>query len=159
MSAPSPSAYDWRQFLRSMRVRILAAVVVLLAGSSAVSIALLRSVLLDHLDEEIAVALQREIEEFELLADGLNPRTGVPFGDDFGALFDVYFAREVPDEGEALLAFQGSTLVTVEEAPDAPSLEEFEDAIEYWLSLDEFETGSRETAAGEARYAALPLTG
>jgi signal transduction histidine kinase len=142
-----------------MRVRILAAVVVLLAGSSAVSIALLRSVLLDRLDEEITVGLQREIEEFQLLADGLNPRTGAPFGDDFDALFEVYFAREVPDEGEALLAFRGSTLVTVEEAPDAPQLDEFEDAIEYWLELDEFETGVRQTNAGEARYAALPLSG
>ena len=95
----------WLGLLGSMRVRIVLAVALLLSLSAGVSIILLRNVLLDRLDEEITVALDREAEEFAILADGDNPRTGEPFGDDFEALFDLYLAREVPDEGETLLAF------------------------------------------------------
>jgi two-component system, OmpR family, sensor kinase len=149
----------WQGPLGSMRVRILAAVLVLLAGSSAVSIGLLRSALLQRLDEEIAVALEREIEEFELLADGLNPSTGRPFDGDLTAVFDIYFAREVPDDGESLLAFRGGVLHRLEEAPDAVPSDRLAEAIDYWLTLDAPRTGARATPAGEVRYSALPLAG
>jgi hypothetical protein len=92
-----------------MRVRIVLAVVLLLAGSAAVSIAVLRSVLLNRLDEEVQVRLSQEVEEFELLRSGLDPRTGEPFAD-LTSIFDIYFAREVPDEGESLLAFVDGVL-------------------------------------------------
>jgi signal transduction histidine kinase len=149
----------WQGLTGSMRVRILAAVVVLLVGSSAVALVLLRSVLLERLDEEIAVGLQRETEEFQLLGAGRNPDTGQPFGDDLGSLFDVYFAREVPDEGETIIAFLGAQLYRAEAAPDAVPPEELGGPISYWLTLRTPETGMRETPAGEARYSAVPLAG
>jgi two-component system OmpR family sensor kinase len=142
-----------------MRVRILAAVLVLLAGSSAVSILLLRGVLLTRLDEEVGVALERETEEFQLLADGLNPQTGLPFGGDLTAVFDVYFAREVPDDGETLLAFRGSDRYRVEAAPDAVPVGQLTDAVDFWLTLQAPQTGSYPIAAGEVRYSAVPLAG
>ena len=119
-----------------MRVRILAAVVLLLAASAAVSIIVLRGVLLDRLDDEIAVDLRQEVEEFELLANGRNPLSGEPFGDDVAAVFDVYFSREVPDEGETLLAFLDGDLYESARAPDALAETDLADAIEFWLSLD-----------------------
>jgi two-component system OmpR family sensor kinase len=143
--------------LGSMRGRIVLAVVVLLAFSAAVSIFLLRSVLLDRLDEEITVALSREAEEFEILADGIDPRTGDSFGDDFGAVFDLYFAREVPDEGETLLAFVDGELHLTEHSQTAVPAERLDDAIAYWLALDRRQAGSLKTAAGTARYVAVPL--
>lgn len=149
----------WQGLLGSMRVRILAAVVVLLAGSSAVSITLLRGVLLERLDEEISVALQREVEEFQLLAAGLNPRTGAPFGDDLESVFDVYYSREVPDEGETLMSLRGTELVRAEGAPDALPPDRLDDMIEFALSLPGPQSGTRSTAAGEVRYSALPLAG
>jgi two-component system, OmpR family, sensor kinase len=149
----------WQGPLGSMRVRILAAVLVLLAGSSAVSIGLLRSALLQRLDEEISVALERETEEFELLADGLNPRTGQPFDGDLTAVFDIYFAREVPDDGETLLAFRGPVLHRSEAAPDAVPSDQLADAVDYWLTLTAPRTGALRTPVGEIRYSALPLAG
>ena len=149
----------WQGLLGSMRVRILAAAVVLLAGSSAVSIVLLRSVLLERLDEEITIGLERETEEFQLLGAGRNPNTGLPFGDDLVSVFDVYFAREVPDEGETILAFVGTQLYRAEAAPDAVPPERLGEAISHWLTLRAPETGSRATPAGEARYSAVPLAG
>ncbi|MHA6780360.1 ATP-binding protein [Pseudonocardia saturnea] len=143
-----------------MRVRILAAVLVLLAGSSAVSILLLRGVLLTRLDEEVGVALERETEEFQLLVDGLNPRTGEPFGGDLTAVYDVYFAREVPDDGETLLAFLGPDLYRIEAAPDAVPTDQLDaTAVAYWLSLRAPQTGSYDIPAGEVRYSAVPLDG
>ncbi len=142
-----------------MRVRILAAVVVLLASSSALSIVLLRGVLLERLDEEIVASLQREAEEFQLLRGGIDPRTGRQFGPDLESAFDVYFAREVPDEGETLLAFLGSELYRSEEARTGPKLDQLQDNIAYWLSLQQIETANRMTAAGDVRYVAIPLTG
>jgi signal transduction histidine kinase len=140
-----------------MRVRIVLAVVVLLAGSAAVSIWVLRGVLLDRLDEEVEVRLRQEVEEFELLRSGLDPRTGSPFAD-LTALFDIYFAREVPDEGETLLAFVDGGLYESARAQDAADPDRLEDTIAYWLTLPRHESGQRDTAAGEARYVAVPLS-
>jgi len=153
ISLPSHS----QGLLGSMRVRIVLAVVVLLAFSAAVSIFFLRSVLLDRLDEEITVALGREAEEFEILADGIDPRTGEAFGDDFRAVFDLYFAREVPDEGETLLAFVDGTLYLTEHSQTAVPADRLADAVSHWLSLRTREEGSLDTEAGTARYIAVPL--
>jgi signal transduction histidine kinase len=139
-----------------MRVRIVLAVVLLLAGSAAVSIAVLRSVLLDRLDDEVRVRLRQEVEEFDLLRSGLDPRTGTAFADP-KAVFDVYFAREVPDEGETLLAFVDDVLYESARAEDAVEADRLEDTIEYWLALRTREAGQLDTAAGEARYVAVPL--
>jgi signal transduction histidine kinase len=143
--------------LRTMRVRIVAAVVLLVAASAMVSIILLRGVLRDRLDEEIVIDLRQEVEEFELLAAGVNPETGVPFGSDIEAVFDVYFAREVPDEGESLLAFVGDDLYASARAPDAVPAGGLQPAIEYWLGLDSATEGLLETSGGETRFVALPI--
>jgi two-component system OmpR family sensor kinase len=140
-----------------MRVRIVAAVVVLLAASAAVSIVVLRGTLLDRLDEEITLNLGREVEEFELLVGGIDPLTGEPF-DSVKPVFDIYFAREVPDEGETLLAFLDGDLYLDRRADNAVPAEELDDAIDYWLELESHESGSLTSAAGETRYEAFPFT-
>jgi two-component system, OmpR family, sensor kinase len=148
----------WRDLLGSMRVRILAAVVVLLFGSSTISVLLLRGVLMERLEEEVELNLAKEVEEFELLADrGRNPNTGEPFGSDYAAVFDTYFAREVPDEGETLLAFIDGELYYSARAQDAIPPEELANAVEYWLQLDEREDGWLDTPDDDSRYVALPL--
>jgi two-component system, OmpR family, sensor kinase len=143
----------------SIRVRILAAVLVLLAGLSAVSIVVLRNSLLERLDQRVQVELRQEAEEFELLAGGIDPRTGAPFGDDFEALFDLYFQREVADVGESLMAFVEDRLYQSERAAGVVAPAEVDEAIEYWLSLEEREEGELDTPEGQVRYIALPLTG
>jgi signal transduction histidine kinase len=143
----------------SMRVRILAAVLVLLAGLSAVSIVVLRNSLLERLDQRVQVELRQEAEEFELLSGGLDPRTGAPFGDDFEALFDLYFQREVADVGESLMAFVEDRLYQSERAAGVVAPAEVDEAIAYWLSLEEREEGELDTPEGPVRYIAVPLTG
>jgi two-component system OmpR family sensor kinase len=146
----------WRAVLGSMRVRIVASMVLLLALSATVSIFVVRELLLDRLDHEIEVDLRTEAEEFALLAEGIDPETGQPFAA-LRPVFDVYFRREVPDEGESLLTFVGDELYDSERAPDVADAEEFDAAIDVWLGLDTATEGSIDTGVGLARYAAVPL--
>ncbi|WP_324277212.1 hypothetical protein [Blastococcus brunescens] len=140
-----------------MRVRILAVVVLLLLAASAGSVILLRSALLDRLDEEVAERLEREAEEFRLLRTGNDPSTGRPFGDDVRAVFDTYFAREIPDEGESLLAFVDGRIYESRRAQDAFDPDDIAAATRFWLALDQPSRGVIETDVGEAYYVALPL--
>lgn len=142
-----------------MRVRILAVVVGLLLLSSIGSVLLLRAVLFERLEQEVRLDLDQEAAEFELLRGGSDPQTGEPFGGDLTAIFDVYFAREIPDEGEALLSFIDGELYQSRRAQDATTAGELEPAIAYWLSLQRTERGSIDTPFGVARYVAVPLDG
>jgi len=144
-----------QELLRSMRVRILAAIIGLLFASSIVSVVLSRGLLFESLDDEIRGDLIREEEEFRRLASGTDPRTGEPFGTDLRAIFDVYFDREVPDEGETLLAFVDGELYASAQAQDGA--EDLGGAIDRWLALTRPQSGSYETPEGQIRYVAMPL--
>lgn len=117
--------------LGGMRVRIVATVVLLLFISSITSVLLLCQVLFERLDDEVTVDLRQEAEEFRLLRGGTNRMTGQPLGNDDRAISDVYFAREVPDEGESLLAFVDGRLYQSERAQDAADAGELSEAIDY----------------------------
>jgi len=146
-------------WLGSIRVRILAVVVGLLVLSSIGSVLVLRTLLLQQLDAEIEERLDREAEEFALLSDGTDPQTGEPFDGDLRAILDVYFSREIPDEGESLLSFVDGRLYEASRSQDAAAVGELRPAIDYWMSLTEPERGSVDTVLGEARYVAVPLRG
>lgn len=141
-----------RAWLGGMRVRIIAVVVLLLLVSSMGSVLLLRVALFDQLEDEVTESLAREAEEFRLLSVGNDPRTGRAFDGDIAAILDVYFAREVPDEGETLLGFVDGELRESRRAQDAAAQDELADAIDYWLSLEEEERGTVQTPAGPATY-------
>lgn len=142
-----------------MRVRILAVVLALLLMSSLGSVLLLRTVLFERLDDEIRLDLEQEAAEFRLLSAGNNPLTGEPFDGDLSAIFDVYFSREVPDEGESLLAFVDGELYASRRAQGAAEADELQGLITYWLSLRDARSGSLDTALGDARYVAIPVRG
>jgi len=93
--------------LASIRVRILAGFVGLLALATIGSVLVAREVLYNRLDERISDELAQEATELRRLATGIDPRTGEPFGDDVQRIFRVYFARNAPSPGEALLTFVG----------------------------------------------------
>jgi len=133
--------------LGSIRVRILAVVVVMLVVSSIGSVLLLRAVLFERLDDEVDESLTREAEEFGLLIAGNNPETGEPFDGDLRAVFDVYFAREVPDEGESLLAFVGGSVYRSERAQDAAEAGQLQPA-------DRLLARARRARAGRHRHRA-----
>lgn len=148
-----------RTWLGSMRVRILAVVIGLLLLSFVGSVLLLRTVLFERLDQEVRLDLSQEAAEFRLLSAGNDPQTGEPFDGDLHAIFDVYFAREIPDEGESLLGFVDGELYESRRAQDAATAAELRAATSYWLALERAESGEIDTPFGLARYVALPLQG
>jgi signal transduction histidine kinase len=95
-----------RRFYSSARARILASYLILLLFSTAVGTIVLREVLLARAGERVDDALVQEIDEFRRLARvGQNPETAEPFGDDIGAIFDVFLERNVPAEAETFYTY------------------------------------------------------
>jgi len=92
--------------LRSARGRILAAIVILLVGSTALTTLLLREVLTARAEDRVDAGLVQEAGELRrLIEDGRDPTTGRRFGRDVRAMFDVYLARNVPDRRERWLTY------------------------------------------------------
>ena len=102
---PARRGLDWFGAARSARTRILASYVILLAVVAVLGILALRQVLLVRLEDQVNDALDQEARELDrLIVDGRDPATGEQFRN-LDSLFDVYFARNVPSEDEALLAY------------------------------------------------------
>ena len=140
------------------RARILASAILLLAFSTLTSILFVRQFLLNRLDEEISTQFRQEVGEFRSLVQGRDPRTGEPFGSDVRAIFDVYFSRNVPDEGEALISLIGRKVYKTKSAPDAPlDLIALRSTIRRWVALDEPEGGGLETSTGPLLWLASPI--
>ena len=93
-----------RRISGSLRSRLLLSYIVLLVIALFASVLAVRQVLLVRLDDRVAEDLQQEVEEFEALAaEGVDPESGQPFGNDVKTLFDTYLERNVPDDDEELL--------------------------------------------------------
>jgi signal transduction histidine kinase len=84
-----------------IRPRIVLSLALLLAFASVLSTVALRQVLLARVDDRIEAGLAQEVAELRRLA-------GQTDTDDVQRLFDLFLARDVPDEGEASFAFVGS---------------------------------------------------
>lgn len=78
--------------------------------SSVVSILAVQQILLSRLEERVHQSIQQEIQEFQQLRHGRDPNTGQPFGDDIEAIFDVLLSRNIPEDGEYLLAIADGTI-------------------------------------------------
>jgi two-component system, OmpR family, sensor kinase len=96
---------DWYRAIRSVRTRILASYVVLLALSALVAMFGVRQLLFSQLEERVQESLEQEVREFDQLAAvGSNPNTGEPFTN-VRELLDLYLVRNVPSQEEALIGF------------------------------------------------------
>src|SRR5918998_4630414 len=96
---------DLRRLLRGTRTRILAAFLVLMACSTAVSVIGIYELLLVRTSDRVNASLRQEVEEFRQLADGIDPASGRPFGDDLEGIFRLYHQRNVPGPGEIVVMF------------------------------------------------------
>jgi signal transduction histidine kinase len=128
-----------------IRQRIVLSIAVLLAFAAILSTIALRQVLLARVDDRIEAGLAQEVAEFRRLA-GQTDTT------DVRRLFDLFLARDVPDEGEASFAFVGS-------APyrSNADLGTSEALLERVRSLGETTAVTRGDIEG-TRYLAVPIT-
>lgn len=94
-----------RRRTASVRVRILGWYVALLGISLVAALLLQRALLIGQATADAQDALDQEVAELRQLAGGTDPSTGEPFGSDVEAIFDLFFDRNVPMEGEGVITY------------------------------------------------------
>lgn len=150
----------WQPPFLGTRARVITFLIVVMAVSEVAAVLVIDRVLKVGLESEISRELTQETEEFRRLAGGRDPRTGEPFGLDLKAIYDVYFSRNVPNEGEALVALINGRPYASNYAHDAPyRLEDDPDLLARLSNLTEAERGELSTPLGDARYLAVPIDG
>jgi signal transduction histidine kinase len=114
---PAGPVATTRRTLASIRVRIVVGYLVLLTAGLAIAILVTRQVQLAKVDREIEQEQAQEIEELRRLAEGVDPETGQPFGEDVRAIFETFLDRNVPSDDEAFFAFTADEQFVSTEAP------------------------------------------
>ena len=155
--SPLPLRERLRSFPSSLRMRILASVIGLLALATALFVAVTYTVLAIRLDQRIDDDLAQEVAELRQLASGNNPLTGEPFGTAVRPIFDVYFDRNVPSKNEALLALVDGKPYQRSRPVVPYRLDRDAALIERWGALRVVERGQVDTPAGRVDYLALPV--
>ncbi len=130
--------------------------VALLAAALTIAAVVTRQVLLARLDRDIDRALTQEIEELRLLAEGTDPATGDPFGDDVETILETFLSRSVPADDEAFYALVGGEPFL--RSFDAPA-ELFDEPaiVERWAGATAPRRDDFDTPIGEVRSLAVPL--
>jgi signal transduction histidine kinase len=142
----------------SLRMRILALVVGLLALATLLFVGVTYTVLDIRLENRIDADLNQEAAELRRLAGGRDPRTGEPFGTDVERIFEVYFQRNVPSRNEAMIALVGGETY-LRSRPVVPyRLHEDRGLVQHWASLTRQERGGADTPAGRVDYLAVPVS-
>ena len=138
----------------SARTRILGWYIALLAISLVAALFVQRAFLLAQVSAEINESLDQEVAELGQLAQGTNPETGEPFGDDAAAVFDLFLSRNVPLLGEAVV-----TLVDGRPYKSDVSGAELarSDLVDEWSAVTEPVRRQVDMPSGLLRYVAVPL--
>jgi signal transduction histidine kinase len=155
--ATAPLTDRWRLSL-SLRMRLLGWALLLLAIAILASVAVVRQVLINQLENRVTADLAQEVSEFRRLAGGRDPATGELFGADLAAMADTYLSRNEPQDGESVLLFVDGVLHGTSADPPYP-LAADTDLVGHWTSLTASEYGGTErTAAGPVRWLAVPVS-
>jgi signal transduction histidine kinase len=134
--------------LGGARTRILIAYVVLLALAALLALGAFRQFLHVRLESQVENALRQEVLELDrLLTVGRDPETGRPFTS-LGALFDVFFTRNVPSTEEAFLSFVEGELYRSSTLARFPLDRLPREALAEWERLGKRVPGEGESATG-----------
>jgi signal transduction histidine kinase len=156
---PPRRARGWLGAAASVRSRILVPYVVLLAVAALFPFLWFQQTLVVGLQNEVDGDLRQEMLELDqLLTHGRDPETGQPFAS-LAALFDVYFARNVPSREEAFLGFVGDELYRTSTLTRFPLDQLPGEELSNWEELasrapgeEESSTGRIQTALGDAYF-------
>jgi len=154
---PERLAGGFRRAMASLRLRLVAGYVVLLAVALAASVVTVRTVLLQRVDARIDRELVQEIDELRTLADGRDPVTGEPFGDRVDRILEVFLSRNIPSANETMLAFvDGEPFLRSSRSPPL-RLDLETDLVDRWSSVESPDRGQVSTDVGPVDYLAVPL--
>src|SRR5918999_28988 len=119
----------------SLRARIVAWFIGVLAVMTVALVLVTYEVLLIRLDQRIDTELQQEAAELRRLADGRDPATGEPFGTRVDRIFDVFLLRNIPSPNEALITFLGGQPYKRSAVVVPYRLDEDPELVARWSSL------------------------
>ena len=125
--------------------------------SEVVSIVVERQILRARASERVDRDLTREVEELRrLVAEGIDPNTGRPFGGDVQAIFNVALQRNVPSQREAIFTYLGT-------APYRSSVGNPDDRrlvteLRALGAVREPRRGEVQTSRTRVRYVAVPVS-
>lgn len=143
----------------SARARILAWLMLLVTGALFVSVFATYEVLLSRLDTRLETELRYEVGKVrDFTADGVNPETGEAYTD-VEQVLEVYLYRSLPEEHETYVAVVDGEAYK-RSADDPPARIDQDRALIERITdgVDSPRSGWIDTDAGEARYAAIPVT-
>jgi signal transduction histidine kinase len=141
----------------SLRMRVLAWFIGLLALATTAFVLVTYEVLLIRLDQRIDAELTQEAAELRRLATGNDPETGRPFGTRVRRIFEVYLERNVPSRQEALVTLVDGRPFLRSRQVVPYRLDSDQELVARWGSLREPDRGRVETPAGRVEYLAVPL--
>jgi len=152
-----PPVSRWRSSPAGLRVRILIAVVGLLALTTVASILVAREVMYSRLDERIDDDLVQEANELRRLAATVDPATERPLGRRPRALFRAYFEQNAPARGEVVLTFVRGGAFLRSRQVETYRLDKDPKLTSRWSELGDVERDTIDTPDGPVEYLAVPV--
>ena len=143
--------------LSGIRLRLLASFVLVLALATAGSVVVVRTILINRVDQRIDAELVQEAREMRRLSTGNDPETGEPFRGRVRRIFDVFLERNIPARHEAQLTFVNGRPYLRSPSVVPYRLDRDEDLVQRWATLDRSERGEADSPAGRVEYLAVPL--
>lgn len=148
----------WSKIFFGAGTRVLISHIVLVIFSTLISLVVIRQLLLAYNENEAQKSLIQELEEFRRLVRGRNPKTGRPFGNDIAAVFDLFLARNVPNQDQFLLTFLNGKLYKSSPAILPAHLQPDAALINHWGQLTQPEWSRKLTPNGNPiLYLAEPI--
>jgi two-component system, OmpR family, sensor kinase len=145
-----------RSALASYRLRIVGWYVLLLAVGSLATIFVVGQLLFQRVDAGIRATLEREVEEFRVVASGNDPATGQPFGSNVARMFDVFLEGNITPPNEIVVTFvNGQVYATSPEPRYALDLDAAFTATV--ATTTTVVTGRLNTPVGDVEYVAVPV--
>ena len=141
----------------SLRARIIAWFIGVLALSTIGLVVVTYEVLQLRLDQRIDADLRQEVAELRALARASDPETGQAFGG-VRRIFDVYLERNVASRNEALITFLAGEPYLRSAQVVPYRLDGDPELVARWANLKEADRGAVSTPAGRVEYLAVPLT-
>jgi two-component system, OmpR family, sensor kinase len=140
----------------SLRARIVAWFIGVLALSTIGLVVVTYEVLGIRLDQRIDSELRQEAAELRALSGSTDPATGKPFAS-VKRIFDVYLVRNVPSRNEALITFLAGEPYLRSRQVVPYRLDGDPELVARWAGLKETSRGGVSTPAGRVEYLAIPL--
>ena len=153
----SPLKGSGRSGLASIRVRLLASFILVLALATIGSVVVVRAILVNRADERIDSELVQEAKEVRRLSTGSDPDTGRPFHGRVRRIFEVFLERNIPAPHEAQLTFVDGEPYLRSRAVVPYRLDQDPALVQQWGTLTETDRGRADTPAGPVEYMAVPV--